>query len=314
MIYDIIIIGAGPAGIYGTFYATYCGLKVLLVEIDHFIGGKPIKFYPVKPIHDFPGLIDITGQELTEKLINQLETMKSKNLYEIKTDVDIVGIEKSNELFTLTDQRNEKYKSKYVILATGYTSFKYHTIEEQKVFTKKDFHHFIDDFKKFQDKNVVVLGGGDSAFDQTYLLRDIAKQITLIHRSEKYRAHHDIVEKVKNCKNVNIISNHIVEKVEDNKITIVDTINNDSQIVNYDELLICWGVELMPNNLSRTNILNKMYKLEVNEKLESININNLYGVGNVNDRKDKDLIINVQAQMIKVILDILAKEKISIPY
>lgn len=70
----------------------------------------------------------------------------------------------------------------------------------------------------------------------------------------------------------------------------------------------------MPNNLSRTNILNKMYKLEVNEKLESININNLYGVGNVNDRKDKDLIINVQAQMIKVILDILAKEKISIPY
>ncbi len=70
----------------------------------------------------------------------------------------------------------------------------------------------------------------------------------------------------------------------------------------------------MPNNLSHTNILNKMYKLEVNDKLESLTMPNLYGVGNINNRKEKDLITVVLADMIKVISDILAKEKISITY
>ncbi len=311
--YDIIIIGAGPAGIYGTYYANHNGLKVLLIEMDENIGGKPLKFFPLKPIDDFPGMMNITGQEFTDALVHQLESKKEKHLYEIKTNTNIESLEKKDDVFYVKDDQENVYQSKYVILATGYTSFKYRTIDEKINQSNKEIHHYITDLKKFKNKNVVILGGGDSAFDQALLLKDHAKQITIIHRSENFKAHHHTLNEVKKIKNINVITNTIIECVHDAQINLID--NNKKQTsMQYDELLICWGIEMVPNKLSKSDLFNKMFKLEVNEKLESTKLNNLYGVGNINDSKTKELILIVIADMVKVILDIMQKENIKLTY
>lgn len=237
MIYDIIILGAGPAGIYGTYYANLNGLKVLLLEIDQFIGGKPMKLYPLKPIYDIPGFTHVTGKEYAQHLIDQLHSQHHRGLYEIKTQTDIVDIKKQDNIFHLTDQHQQVYQGKYVILATGYSSFQYHSIPKEQVLTNKPIHYVIDDLSKFKDKKVVIFGGGDSAFDNALLLKDVAKSITLVHRNDKFKAHHHSIHTLQEVAHANILTNTLIESVNDKEIVLKQgstTINLD-----YDEIIVC---------------------------------------------------------------------------
>lgn len=310
--YDIIIIGGGPAGIYGTYYAAFNGLKVLLIEIDEEVGGKPLKLYAQKPIHDFPGLIDITGENLIINLLEQLNTIKDKSLFEIKTKTDISCIKNQNDLFVLKDTNNNIYKSKYLIFSTGYSSFKFKSIDQEKIKTKNKINFHVNNVEKFLNKKVAIFGGGDSAIDYANLIANVAKEICLIHRSNNFKAHKASFKKACDNKKIKIYANHNVEKIEDNDIFLINNDNNKILSLNYDELIICYGIEMIHNNLSKTGVLNKIFKLEVNEKCESINQKNLYGVGNINNKKNKDLILISITEIVQVIIDIMDKEHIQI--
>lgn len=307
--YDIIILGAGPAGIYGTFYACFNGFKVLLIELDNEIGGKPLKLYPQKPIHDFPGLVNVTGKELVSKFVDQLNSLDEKNkTFEILKNVDINKVEKEDEIFKLFDTKNNVYKSKYVILATGYSSFKFKSLDENILQTKKEINYHIKNIEQFKNKDVVILGGGDSAIDYANMLSNCCKNISIIHRSNEYKAHKNSIEKVKEKNNIIFYSNYKIHVINDKKIVCSHNENNEKKEIIYDEILICYGIEMLKNNLSKTGLLNNIFKLEVDEKFESINHKNLFAIGNAKSSKNKDLIAISVSEIINVILEIMNKE------
>lgn len=306
--YDIIIIGAGPAGIYGTYYAAFNGLKVLLIEIDNEIGGKPLKLYAQKPIHDFPGLIDITGEQLINNLIQQLNSLKDKELFTIKTNTDICKIEHKNDLFHLKDTNNNSYQSKYLIFSTGYSSFKFKNIENEKIKTKNKINFHVKNIEKYLNKKVCIFGGGDSAIDYANLISNVAKEINIIHRSNIFKAHKSSLKKCEENKKIKIYSNYNVNEINDENVLIINNENNNKIFLEYDELIVCYGIEMLQNNLINTGVLNKIYKLEVDTNCESINQKNLYGVGNINNKKTKDLILISISEIVIAITEIMNKE------
>lgn len=305
--YDVIIIGAGPAGIFGTFFSVFNGLKVLLLENDSEIGGKPIKFYPNKPIYDFPGFASITGEELINNFIKQLNTV-SKEKYDILTNIDICDIEKKDDLFKLTDLNKNIYNCKYLILSFGFSSFKFKTINEDKIKTKNKIKYFINDKEEFINKKISIFGGGDSAADYANFLSKNNK-VNLIHHSSDFKCNISSQESFLNNDSINIYKDYAIDYIDDNKIFLICNNNKKKKSLEYDHLLVFYGVELLKNNLLKSKVLNGKVKIDVKDNNESHCTENMYAAGNVVNKKRKDTILTAVNDILNIVDDIARKEK-----
>lgn len=201
---DIIIIGAGPTGLFAVFEAGLLKLKCHLIDSLPQPGGQCAEIYPKKPIYDIPSQPEIMAGDLVEKLMTQIQPFQPGfTLGETALKIQ----KQADESFVVTTDKGTQHHAPVVAIAGGLGTFE---ARKPKIvglaqWENKGVDYIIRDPEKYRNQKVLIAGGGDSALDWTIVLADIAKEVTLIHRRNEFRGALDSVEKVQTLKDQNKI-------------------------------------------------------------------------------------------------------------
>jgi thioredoxin reductase (NADPH) len=193
---DVLIIGAGPCGLFAVFELGLLDMKVHLVDILDKVGGQCAELYPEKPIYDIPAIPYITGQGLCEALMAQVKPFAPTfHLGEMVETIEKIG----DPLFRITTDQGKVFEAKIVVIAAGGGSFqpKRPPVPGIEAYEGTSVHYAVRKMDVFRDKRLLIVGGGDSALDWTLNLVPIAKRVTLMHRRDQFRAAPDSVNKMK---------------------------------------------------------------------------------------------------------------------
>lgn len=280
-VYDITIIGGGPAGLFTAFYGGMRQASVKIIESLPQLGGQLSALYPEKYIYDVAGFPKVRAQEL----INNLKEQMAKFEPTVALEQSVEKLEKQDGVFKLTTNTEVHY-SKTVIITAGNGAFQPRRLELESAvqYEKKNLHYFIDDLNKFAGQKVVVFGGGDSAVDWALMLEPIAEQVTIVHRRDKFRAHEHSVENLHNSKVVVKTPFVPAELIGDDsgiKQVVLGGANGDGKETLDVDAVICnygfvsslgpikeWGLEIEKNSIV------------VNSKMET-NIPGIYAAGDI---------------------------------
>ena len=186
---DVVIVGAGPTGLFAVFELGLLDIKCHLIDILPRAGGQCSELYPEKPIYDIPGHPMITGQGLVDNLIAQIEPFHPTYHFEqMVTDLEVLGTSQAPAFRVKTDS-GKTFECKAVLVAAGGGSFqpKKPPIDGIDAYEEKSVYYAVRKMDLFRDKNVVIVGGGDSALDWTLNLQPVAKKLTLVHRRDDFR-------------------------------------------------------------------------------------------------------------------------------
>src|SRR5215204_3664427 len=193
---DALIIGAGPIGLFAVFELGLLDMKAHLVDILDKIGGQCAELYPEKPIYDIPGIPYVTGQGLTEALMEQIKPFgPTFHLGEMVETVERIG----DPGFRITTDRGKVFEAKVIVVAAGGGSFqpKRPPIAGIEPYEGTSVFYAVRRMEQFRDQRLLVVGGGDSALDWTINLQPLAKRLTLLHRRDDFRAAPDSVNKMR---------------------------------------------------------------------------------------------------------------------
>ena len=240
---DILIIGAGPVGLFTVFEAGILDLECHLIDSLGRPGGQCIELYPEKPIYDIPGVPSQTAREHVNALVAQAKPFNptyhlAQTVTELKTTED--G-------FYVKTSADKLFNTKNIIIAGGAGNFhpKKPDVEGLEAFEGKGLEYAVRDKEKYTDKRILVFGGGNSALDWTVELAQKAKEITLIHRTANYRAAPHTVNLAKALSNVKEVTGEL-ERIEDPKRYLdyaVVTVEDEQTIIPCDEVLIFYGLK-----------------------------------------------------------------------
>ena len=197
---DIIIIGAGPTGLFTVFEAGLLKLKCHLIDALPQPGGQCTELYPKKPIYDIPGFPDILAHDLTLNLLEQGKQFEPGfTLGERAETID----KQEDGSFIVTTNKGTQHQAPIVAIASGLGSFEPRKpkLDGLADYEDKGVEYMIKEPEVYRDKDVVIAGGGDSALDWSIFLADVAKSVTLVHRRNEFRGHLDSVEQVQKLKN-----------------------------------------------------------------------------------------------------------------
>jgi thioredoxin reductase (NADPH) len=192
---DVLIIGAGPIGLFAVFELGLLDMKTHLIDILDKIGGQCAELYPEKPIYDIPGIPMTSAQGLVDSLLQQIKPFGAQyHLGEMVETVEKIG----DPLFRVTTDQGKEFISKIVVIAAGGGSFqpKRPPIQGIEPYEGKSVFYAVRKMDAFRDKRVLIVGGGDSALDWTLNLAPLAKHLTLLHRRSEFRAAPDSVNKM----------------------------------------------------------------------------------------------------------------------
>jgi len=192
---DVVIIGAGPIGLFAVFELGLLDMKAHLIDILDKIGGQCAELYPEKPIYDIPGIPYTSAQGLVDALLQQIKPFNAQyHLNEMVESVEKVG----EPLFRVKTDQGKEFESKVVVIAAGGGSFqpKRPPIPGIEPYEGKTVHYAVRKIEAFRGKRILIVGGGDSALDWTLNLAPVAGRLTLLHRRSEFRAAPDSVNKM----------------------------------------------------------------------------------------------------------------------
>lgn len=285
--YDVIIIGGGPAGISAGIYAKRSGLKTLILEKSS-IGGQVINTYEIK---NFPSYANITGADFCAKLYEQA----TYNELEIKSE-EVVEVDFKENIKTIKTVSGE-YNSKTVILAVGAKPRNLNLENEQKLIGKGISYCALCDGNFFRNKTVAVIGGGDSAMEDAIYLSGICKKVYVINRSNVLRAQ-DILQKTLNMhknekKNIEIIYNAEVTKIIGesvlSEIEILNKSTNSTETLKVDGMFLAIG-KLPDTELYKSQIeLTKNGYIIVDNKMQT-NVKGVFAGGDCIDKTIRQIL------------------------
>lgn len=292
---DIIIIGAGPVGLFTVFEAGLLKLKCHLIDALAEPGGQCIEIYPKKPIYDIPGYPSVLGYELVENLMEQIRPFKpgftlGEAAVDIKKDDD--------DDFIVTTKQGTQHKAPVVAIAGGLGVFtpRRPPISNLKEFENKGINYIVKDPELFKNKNIVISGGGDSALDWAlYFANDYSKDVTLVHRSQQFRAHNDSVQKAMDMANegkINLLLDSEVKTIEGNgslkAVKIKSKSSSDLIEINCDYWLPLFGLTPKLGPIANWGLEIEKNAIKVDNSDDySTNIPGIYAIGDVNTYKGK---------------------------
>ena len=193
---DVLIIGAGPCGLFAVFELGLLDIKAHLIDILDKVGGQCAELYPEKPIYDIPALPIVSGQGLTDALMKQISPFQPTfHLGEMVETIERIG----EPLFRVATDQGKVFETKLIVIAAGGGSFqpKRPPVPGIEPFEGKSVFYSVRQMERFRDKRLLIVGGGDSALDWTLNLTPIAKRVTLMHRRDQFRAAPDSVNKMR---------------------------------------------------------------------------------------------------------------------
>jgi ferredoxin/flavodoxin---NADP+ reductase len=281
-IYDITIIGGGPAGLFTAFYGGMRQASVKIIESLPQLGGQLAALYPEKFIYDVAGFPKVRAQELVNNLKEQMAKFEPTVVLEQSVDT----VEKQEDgIFKLTTNK-EVHLSKTVIITAGNGAFQPRRIELENAtqYESKNLYYFIDDLNQFAGKKVVVFGGGDSAVDWALMLEPIADNVMIIHRRDKFRAHEHSVENLYNSKVVIKTPFVPAEFIADEngiKQVVIDSVNGETkEIIDVDAVIVNYGFVSSLGPIKSWGLNIEKNSIVVNSKMET-NIPGIYAAGDI---------------------------------
>ncbi len=197
---DILIIGAGPTGLFAVFEAGLLKLKCHVLDALPQPGGQLSELYPKKPIYDIPGFPEVLAGDLVDNLMEQIKQFEPG--FTLGERAETI-VKQEDGTFVVTSNAGTQFHTPVVAIAGGLGSFEPRKplIENIEYYEDKGVKYFIKNPEEFRNKRVVIAGGGDSALDWSIFLADVASEVTLIHRRNEFRGALDSVEKVQELKN-----------------------------------------------------------------------------------------------------------------
>ena len=300
---DILIIGAGPVGLFTVFEAGLLGLKCILIDNLDKPGGQCAELYPEKPIYDIPGVPFQTAQEHVDALIEQIKPFEYEIFLNERVD-SLTEIEEDGDKFweVITTEDN-KFISKNIFIAAGAGSFEPRrppNIEDPDKYLNNGVSYAVRSIDQYKDKNVFIFGGGDSALDWTVALSDVAKSISLIHRRDAFRGAQHTEEQMRDLVSqgkVNLLTPYLIDSIiGDTKVTGVTLKNFETKEIeshDADELIFLFGLNKKLGPILYWNIDLNGKKVSVNTENFQTSKEGIFAVGDINDYPGKlDLILS----------------------
>ena len=300
---DIIVIGAGPVGLFTVFEAGLLGLNCVLIDNLDKPGGQCAELYPEKPIYDIPGVPFQTGQEHVDALIKQIEPFSYELFLNQRVD-SLKEIKDGNEKYweVITSEDN-KFISKNIFIAAGAGSFEPRrppNIENPDKYIDKGVSYAVKSKDKYQNKNIFIFGGRDSALDWTVELSKIAKSISLVHRRDAFRGAQHTEEMMRNLVKdgkVNLLTPYLIDSIiGDDCVTEVSLKNfesNEIETHDADELIFLFGLNKKLGPILEWDLGLNGKKISVNTENYQTNKEGIFAVGDINDYPGKlDLILS----------------------
>ncbi len=224
---DLLIVGAGPAGLFATYYAGFRGLSVTVVDSLPELGGQISALYPEKAILDVAGFPEVSGRALVANLVEQAASASPTYFLE-RTAVTLAN---RDETVVVGLDDGTTIEAKAVILTAGIGKFTPRALPAGDGWEGRGLTFFVSSFTEYADKDVVIVGGGDSAFDWAFHLRDIARSVTLVHRRDAFRAHQATVDAVL-ASDVEVITKaQVTRLVGETSVRLVEITTNDGEVL-----------------------------------------------------------------------------------
>lgn len=282
-IYDIIILGGGPVGLYASFMSGYMKLDTLCIESENDVGGQPAKLYPNKYIFDFPGYKQITGQELIEKLKEQVDYFNEYSKLTTNTIIKEVAFNNENDYLSLIDSNNNIYKAKFLLITFGLGSYDFKKIESELIEDINNtniYYTLPSDTTIYNNKDVVVLGGGDGAIDYALHIKEHSscKSVSLIHRRDALSSKLATIEFLEQ-KGIKLFLNSEIQKILKNNIKILNKETNNTYEINYDEIIVQYGLEFKSHKILGLDSLEKNNNKFIVDKNYKTSNNKIFAAG-----------------------------------
>ena len=285
---DVVVIGAGPCGLFQVFELGLLGLKAEITDTLRQPGGQCTELYPDKPIYDIPAIPICTGDELTEALLKQIEPFGAG--MHLGEEVAVVRKEDGNRFYVETSN-GKKFEAKAVVIAGGVGSFQPRLIRvpDAENYADKTLHYRVRDPQQFAGKKLAILGGGDSALDWVVELAGTAEHIYLVHRRDEYRAAPATVEKMRKLE-----ADGLVSVFENSKATAFagngDTINGitiqpkegDPVDVTVDHVLVFFGLAPKLGPIAKWGLDINRKTINVDTEKFETSEPGIYAVGDIN--------------------------------
>lgn len=284
---DILIIGAGPTGLFAVFEAGLLKLKCHIIDGLPQPGGQLTELYPKKPIFDIPGFPSVLAGDLVTNLMEQIKQFQPGFTLNEKAET----VQKLEDgTFIVTTNKGTEHHAKAIAIAGGLGSFEPRKpiIEDIAFYEDKGVEYFVKDPELFRDKRIVIAGGGDSALDWSIFLADVASEVTLVHRRNEFRGALDSVEKVQELKKAGkiklitpaeVTGIHGAEKVEALDIEIDGAYTK----VETDYFIPLFGLTPKLGALANWGLEIEKNAIKVNNALDyQTNIEGIYAIGDIN--------------------------------
>jgi len=285
---DVLIVGAGPAGIFASFQSGMLGMSSAILDILPHAGGQCIELYPDKPIYDIAGLPKILAKDLISNLKAQASPFNPT--YYFNTQAISIK-ELQNNRFEVTDSDNLNIVCKVIIIASGNGAFVPNkpAIKNLQDFETSSVFYSVKDPELFRDKNVLIAGGGDSAIDWAINLSRIAKNIYLVHRRDKFRCAPASLEKVMYLKDqglIQFLTPYQVMSIDGQngyikQAMLQNFITNEIKTVELDYLLAFFGLKMDLGPIKDWGLEIENNKIKVDNCFYQTNRDGIYAIGDV---------------------------------
>lgn len=284
---DILIIGAGPTGLFAVFEAGLLKLKCHIIDALPQPGGQLAELYPKKPIFDIPGYPSVMAGDLVDNLLEQIKQFQPGFTLNERAET----IEKLEDgTFIVTSNKGTKHHAKAVAIAGGLGSFEPRKppIENIADYEERGVEYFVKKPEMFEGKRVVIAGGGDSALDWSIFLSDVASEVTLVHRRNEFRGALDSVEKVQELKKlgkINLITPAEVKAIKgEGKVEgLVIEREGEEMVVDTDYFIPLFGLTPKLGPIADWGLEIEKNAIKVNNALDyQTNIEGIYAIGDIN--------------------------------
>ena len=300
---DIVVVGAGPVGLFTVFEAGLLGLNCVLIDNLDKPGGQCAELYPEKPIYDIPGVPFQTAQEHVDALLKQIEPFNYELVLNERVELINEIDHKDSKFWEIQTNESTKFITKNIFIAAGAGSFEPRrpaNINEPDKFLNNGVTYAVRSKSLYENKDIFIFGGGDSALDWTIDLAEKAKSLSLVHRRDAFRGALHSEEKMRELVasgKVNLLTPYLIDGIEGTSkveaVTLKNFDTNEIERHDADELLFLFGLNKKLGPILEWNLDLSGKKISVNTENYQTSVEGIFAVGDINDYPGKlDLILS----------------------